>query len=71
MRKMLRDGLSCGQLNAVDTDAWNKNKSMTCAKISDVITDNFTTAGNPCLTRSLLETEQRFFGSSEEENLLE
>ena len=63
---MLHDRLSCGSLNAIDSDTWSKNKSMMCAARTATDTDSFATKGKKCLTRALLETEWRVFGNSED-----
>ena len=39
--------------------------------ISEIDTDIFTTAGNPCLNRALFETERRFFENATEETFTE
>ena len=46
-------------------------KSMARLTRSDFNTDAFATAGNPCLNRSLIETERNFFGSTSEETFTE
>ena len=61
MRKMLHDGLSCGPMNVIDTDAWSKSKYMTHRKIFHIDTETFIATGKPYLTRALLETEWSFF----------
>ena len=71
IRKMLRDGLSCRSMNAIDMDFWSESKSMIHANIFPACTCLFITAGKICFTRALLGIGWRFFGKIEDETFAE